>query len=322
MELQISITDLCNYSCIMCMQQAHEGLYDAKDRIIPRLHNGNRGFIDKKVFKKILEDTKYIEFDLLKMQWNGESFIHPGITGLINILREYTNFKRIVFTTNVSVINQKIIEALKTLNINIQFVLSIDSFDQNIYKKIKGIDNIHKVEKNIDLLKKQLPKAIFTFQAIAMNENKHNIKEFIDYIKSKYLIDEIIWDEPLIYKKDSNHIFIKKLGAFNQLKYDEIHKNLFYDLIENKDYIITAWDGKGIRKPCVGPFTTPTFNWDGRMTYCCMDSELELSPGNIIDKSFEKLWNSKNSQQLRNAHLDKNADLYPRCKRCLNLNKI
>ena len=56
MNLQIGLTDLCNYECIMCLQTAHNGLYGKKENKIERLHKDNRGFISLKLFKKILDD--------------------------------------------------------------------------------------------------------------------------------------------------------------------------------------------------------------------------------------------------------------------------
>ncbi|PLX15820.1 MAG: hypothetical protein C0601_12080 [Candidatus Muiribacterium halophilum] len=322
MNLQIGITDLCNLECIMCLQTAHNGLYGKKENKIERLHKDNRGFISENTFKKILQDTSDIEFELLKMQWLGESFIHPGFKELLRILRKYENIKRIVFTTNISKINDDIITEIKKLRSKIHFIFSLDSFDPVVYKKIKGRDLLPNVLNNINRVLSHLPDAIYTFQMILMEENKNDVDRFIKKIKNEHKIKNIFFNESSIYKEENSNILIKRLGAFDQEKFDKLHLKEFLRLTGKtkeeyqKIMHIQKISDKTI---CPAPFRTPTVNWDGTIAPCCMDSFLEMPMGNINKDSFSNIWRGEEYRKLREAHLNHDLKAFPRCLRCSGL---
>ncbi|MFA5479759.1 MAG: radical SAM protein [Candidatus Muiribacteriota bacterium] len=325
MDFQLGITDLCNYKCIMCMQTAHDGLYGSPERKISKLHEDNRGFISLSLIDKVFNELKNIKIRRLKMQWLGESFLHPSICEIIEKVSHYKNFDRIIFTSNMSVLNDNILNSLEKLKNPVQFVFSIDSLENNIYQKIKGTGSSIKILNNIEKLVSRFPDFIYTYQFIVMEENFERLSNYAEILQEKYKISKIIWDEEEIYEQNQYHIFFKRLGAFEQEKYENLHRKLFEKITQKKaseriissDSTFDYNDPK--RPPCKAPFTTPTLNWDGRLTYCCMDSELELCPGNLYNNTFEKLWDGEFSEKLRNIHLKKNAPYPSRCARCGNL---
>lgn len=71
-----------------------------------------------------------------------------------------------------------------------------------------------------------------------------------------------------------------------------------------------------MKRVCSGPWKTPTVNWDGQITVCCRDNKLELSPGNLREKSFDQLWFGKKMDELRLAHVRGNTEKYEICRQC------
>ncbi|MGM0609134.1 MAG: radical SAM/SPASM domain-containing protein [Candidatus Muiribacteriota bacterium] len=325
MELQIGITDMCNMECIMCMQTAHKGLYGSPHIKTPLLHKGNKGFICPEIFKKILSESSLYDFKLLKMQWLGESFIHPQFEKILQILKEYEHFQRIVFTTNLTNIDLNIMRLIKSLKPETQIVVSLDSTETDIYKKVKGRDIYEKVYKNLETVFDFLSDTIFSIQFIIMEENFKSLSNSADFIKKRFNINTCHFDETKIYSEKNNHIFFKRLGAYNQEYYEKMHKDfcINYLNLENKPRIIktdSVFDYNDVnRPPCRAPFETPTFNWNGQMTTCCMDSNLQLSIGNIKDANFKELWNGEKIKLIRKIHKKREFSKLTRCSRCGNL---
>jgi len=69
---------------------------------------------------------------------------------------------------------------------------------------------------------------------------------------------------------------------------------------------------------CAGFWASPTINWNGEVTVCCKDGYLELSAGNITEKSFKELWwNNPLMIERRIQHIRGEGDQIPLCKECL-----
>ncbi len=322
MNLQIGLTDQCDFRCIMCMQTAHKGLYGTVDNKVPPLHDGKKGFINPELFRKILEQTSDIHFDTVKLQWLGESLIHPNIKEIISIFSEYSNYRRVVFTTNLNRISHELLNLISGLQNEVQIVVSLDSVKRDIYEKIKGVRRFANVMSNVEKLL-EYSDIIKTFQAIVMEENLESSRDFLDYFRERG-VEKVLFDEEDIYLSCSDHVYFKRLGAFDQKRADSMHKDIYRRITGQNDNPIkmscaVSDPSDPKRTPCPAPFRTVTFNWDGRLTYCCMDSELELSPGNIRDASFDELWFGDFSERLRQDMVDRRFSDHARCRRCGNL---
>ena len=76
------------------------------------------------------------------------------------------------------------------------------------------------------------------------------------------------------------------------------------------------------RRPCSGPFKTPTIMWDGTLTICCFDGMMNLSLGNLRDKPFRELWYGEEANQIRLCHIKGEFEKvrtrvdFPKCLHC------
>ena len=63
------------------------------------------------------------------------------------------------------------------------------------------------------------------------------------------------------------------------------------------------------------PFTDFTVYPDGTIGICCCDATEKTNLGNIADKTFSEIWQSKLYQILR-QNLSQSRNKYPFCKGC------
>jgi len=107
----------------------------------------------------------------------GEPLVKKDISDIIDIITKQG--MEIIFTTNGLLLNEKNTDKLvkyKNLHINV----SLDTLDKDIYKKIRGVDALELVLKNLKLLKKKYPK--YPLRA-TMTVSKMNAKELIRVFK-------------------------------------------------------------------------------------------------------------------------------------------
>lgn len=66
---------------------------------------------------------------------------------------------------------------------------------------------------------------------------------------------------------------------------------------------------------CIMPFTDFTIYPNGTIGICCCDATEKTNLGNITEKTFTEIWNSKLYQNLR-KNLSQSRNKYPFCKGC------
>jgi radical SAM protein with 4Fe4S-binding SPASM domain len=75
-----------------------------------------------------------------------------------------------------------------------------------------------------------------------------------------------------------------------------------------------------ISKPnvCSCPWKSPVISWNGDVTLCTSDSEMELVVGNVNKESFSKIWwENDNLSNYRNIMISAQDKLKMKCKNCL-----
>ena len=81
---------------------------------------------------------------------------------------------------------------------------------------------------------------------------------------------------------------------------------------ENMDYFV--------RRPCPALWKTPIVNWNGEITTCCFDIDLQMRLGNINEKPLSEIWNSELIVKWRLYHLRGEFNKIKRCSCCHNIN--
>ncbi len=321
----IELTDHCNLNCIMCA-----------NRKAP--HGIPMGFMDFKLYKKILDEVDLSKAWSLELFWLGESLLHPKFDDIMEYtLRALEGTKsHINLHTNGIFVDEK--KAMLFFKFKEKFpwiTFSIDALKQKTYSKIRRGGNVELVNKNLKnfiLLRKkhnfQYPN--INIQFILMEENAHELKEFVDYWMKFYRDNKIVSNDVLYIKRVEVHD-IKKQEKANKL-FDEIIKkhNLYTNYnnqlsirSEDKPKEGVYWFEQPKRRVCAAPFKNPVIRWDGEVTVCCLDDIFLYSMGNLKEKSFDEIWYGKKMDDFRRKHIEGRYDELVakdgslKCKNCI-----
>lgn len=343
MELQIGITDYCNLRCLMCMHTAHEGIYGSKGNKAPPLHGGHLGFMDLNLFKKILDDIKKAPFRLILMHWLGESLLHPQFDSLLHLLAEANDRHRftsgIMLFTNTTLLtpemSDNILPTLNRYQTPFFLVYSLDATTPDTFMNIKRERSFDSVLKNIDhiLNRNYGPWLHHVFRFLVMKENEHEALQFVQYwqnrIKKLGGTTNISFDveRPNNRKQSRFTINLKKVASSDPVADRKRHLRVIEELRKYIKEPLAPYtelgdrlpDDTSPRPPCPAPLRTPVVNWDGQVTVCCPDSEMELAIGSFQDSTFNEMWFGSRARYIRHLHLNGEMNRLPRCARCGNL---
>ncbi|MFH1849553.1 MAG: radical SAM protein [archaeon] len=303
----IELTDRCNLNCIMC-----------SDRKKP--HGIEPGYMDANLFRAIVDelaqDPDHVSFEMF---WLGESLLHPQFDHMIGYLRE--KLKNTDHTANLHTNGTYLrdhADALLSLGTKLPFMtISIDAASQETYSIIrKGnysglLHGIHDFLRARKALRQIHP--IINFQFILMQENHHDVPEFIDYW-SRYLAplsdphcpDKIYLKRVELHdiqkQKQADRLFSKiiadnglyssQMGSIELISRDRDQPGL------NDDY---WFEKKTARRPCAAIWKNPCIRWDGELTMCCFDNLYLYPLGNVRD-GFNSIWDGRQLRQIRAMH--------------------
>jgi len=134
--LRISVTDRCNLRCIYCMPK--EGIECiSHDEILS--------------YEEILRVVKAgasLGIERIKIT-GGEPLVRKGVTSLVRMIKRTTGIKMVTLTTN-GVLFSELGEELAAAGLDgVNF--SLDTLDEQVYKKLTRADALDKVKDGIDM---------------------------------------------------------------------------------------------------------------------------------------------------------------------------
>lgn len=141
LPIQIDITNACNLKCVHCYHPHHK----------------NEGAISLDDWKAILLQYKKLILKMKYRPWvaicGGEPLVSPNLMPILNFIKKDIPGSTIIILTNGTLINEKIIEQLKSFD-KIQFQVSLDGPDALRHDSIRGSGNFDRALNGIDLLQK------------------------------------------------------------------------------------------------------------------------------------------------------------------------
>jgi radical SAM protein with 4Fe4S-binding SPASM domain len=54
-----------------------------------------------------------------------------------------------------------------------------------------------------------------------------------------------------------------------------------------------------IKAPCYMPWYSPFITWDGYVSPCCICTDKQIVFGNVFERPFKEIWNSKKAREFR-----------------------
>lgn len=335
--LQVEPTDLCNLACRMCLPQLDRPR---------RVHGIPGGFMDTGLFRRIFDDLAATDcrFDHVILQWMGDPSLHPDLPELVGIaaarLQGRAQYLRV--DTNGVQLDPARIDALidawlPSRALPLLIVFSLDAVSRSTYARVKGVDALARVQRNIRHLvdrRAQLPgddvRLNLQLQFVLQQDNAHEVGAFVRY-----------WERFLACRQGGprgqrgyDEIMIKRLsvaaGGPGQAAADHLYERATREQgvrpRKGAPCAVEMWEDRpwehdderqdSVRGPCPGAWMTPVIRHDGELTLCCVDVEGRLSLGNLGEHGFRDLWEGPRAQALRLDHVQGRFERHDPCAHC------
>lgn len=263
--LIIDTTILCNNSCYFCWRS------QKLDRLkeVNKIYKDNP-MISFDLYKKIIDDAcQYKSIKWLALSGPmGEPMMHKELEKLTMYAYKKNHFSKISVNTNGLAIDKHDISML--LNSVQDFSISVDSIDPETYGKIHGSPDF-------------LPKVI------------DNIKKCVEYKKQNGAVSTITVRFTENELNIGQYTEFKKF--FEELGVDEINYTKVHSFAGVKPELAS----KSGALNCCHPRNVVNFTFDGELTTCCINWQMEPKFGNIKELPLRKLWmNEKMKSWLKN----------------------
>lgn len=343
-NVQFGITDLCNFRCVMCPQTAEEGLYGAPGRTGPRLHGARRGFMDPDLFRRALAGCEAANFPLgiVSLVWLGEPLLHPAFPDLFGEALDFGErtglLDAVVFNTNGSLFPPELSERLigsfadRAKRTRATATFSLDAATPETYARLKpGADfegtlaNVRGFARAFAARRAEFRMPfVALLQMIVLSENVKEARAFRDLFGGILAAEGIPFDVGC--------------GAFGECPGDApariVYKRAATENQPEMDALLLRAAGElgvappaaaplpgearedAATRPCPAVFEAAVVDWDGGVTPCCADSELELRVGSLAESTLPELYAGPIWSALRRAHATGDLADFPRCRTC------
>ncbi len=286
-SISIEPTTSCNLKCPECPSGLNK---------FSRL----TGNITDEVVNRIIEQfSRYLLY--VTFYFQGEPLIHPKFSEYIKKLKS----ENIIVSTSTNahfLTKEKAIELIYSgLD---RLIISLDGTDSETYLKYrKGGDFNLVIEniKNFVYLKKEKksPTPLVELQFIVFKHNEHQINE-IKALGKSLGVDKVSIKTAQLYEfEDGNELMP---GLVKYSRYQEFEDGKFR--IKSK-----------LPNHCHRSWTANVITWDGNIVPCCFDKDAEHRFGNIMEKDYSQIINSKEYKAfLQQIHNDRSKiDI---CRNC------
>lgn len=183
--LQIEVTNRCNFNCQVCMRQTWKA--EPLDMALG-------------LYKKIAEEY-FSRLKRLVLYGVGEPFLNPNMVEMLKIAREHLpKESQIITSTNGSLIGERLADKIfREIRID-SISFSIDTINESILKRIRGISEPAAVTRNFRHIAKLKEKANREFklgiEAVIMEDNfkdlpslvKNSAENNVDYIIVSHVV--------------------------------------------------------------------------------------------------------------------------------------
>jgi len=250
------------------------------DKSFSNNKSGHMGFMEFTLFQKLIDEIEG-KVPAITFASRGEPTLNKQLEKFLEYVKD--KFINIKINTNLSTMNETLANQIFKNNVN-TLVISADTSEKESYEKIRVKGKFEKLLNNIAILKKVKKnfkdcKTIIRVSGVRINENQS------------------ITDMTRIYSDICDSISYVKY-----VPWESSYNNPIND----------------IQKPC-SDLWRRTFIWyDGKCNPCDYDYKSFLSKYSIKNESLKNIWNAKDYNEIRKAHLNKNRKKIFPCNRCPN----
>ena len=322
--LVMELTNRCNLACVHCAvsDQSHA-------------HYDQKGHLDPQIASKVFADLAKVgaKFDSFILFWWGEPLLHPHFLWIyqtaLRMAVKHQIFGKIEVHTNAVLLSQtKIAGLLNNCSVPQVIHFSLDAATRETYNKIKGRDKLDDAVSNAKsfYLQKQQrqakwPRAIL--QYIVGSNNQHEVSPFRSSWEAFFSAHKISHRCAAGHVPNGEDavIFFRQLDCptpEKQMQENEIFRNSMS--AEKIQLASDSWSSEAISaenlQPCSGFWKSPVIDWNGMLTTCTRDNELENVIGSLAVSSFSDLWWGSTMKDRRQKVRCGNYDDLSLCSSC------
>lgn len=276
-SVYVELTNYCNLNCRMCFSRERP-----------------RGYMDLRLFRKIIEELQEMDIQSLALHYGGESLLHPNFVEMLDYVALKRRKYRLGFSTNGMLLTEEISDQLVKCRVD-WINISLEGFAKtNDFIRLGCSYDV--VEKNINILlekRKTYNKPVVSINMTYINQSFDEINAFVKYCIEKV---EFISLNPCLTE---------------ELKIVDL--NSYYEIVEK----FCGYD-KGIKERsfCRSPFGVIAILWDGTVTACCHDLKGLNRLGNVNEEGIKQIWKGSNFKRLRFSCIKHNFDPEHICYNC------
>lgn len=279
-NVDLELSSQCNLRCPMC-----HTLYIEYPSYLAYKRGDPSKFMPLETFTKAVDEAvQYRDFAAIKLNFRGESTLHPEIDGFVRYARD-RGVLDILLNTNGNYpleLNERLVDAGLT-----EIAFSLDAIDPKTYPKVRVGGDFYLAMSNV----------------FVMFRYRDRIRVRVSFVRQKANFQE-------------TEAFVR---FWESMGVDKITVNDCYNPAElmKKDLAVVKY-----RKP--EKFTCPQLWQrllvmdNGDVYPCCMAFEgpEELRLGNIRDGALKAMWNGEKLERLREIHRRGDYQSLPPCSRC------
>jgi radical SAM protein with 4Fe4S-binding SPASM domain len=262
-KIMIETTNNCNFNC--CTFCAHNQM------------ERKRGFINFKLFKKIVQEAADFGFKKIDMRVYGEPLVDIKLEEKAKFAKD-KGFQRIMINTNGEILTKTRFESLIRSGFNeISFSIS----PKREFEKTRPGKSFDKIWQNLkDVSTSKFKDAITIWVVVTEGTLSEELEQF---------------------DKDVRLLGYKNINYTPQTRHSANINNETASIIENK-------------VNCFALFRIITVFCDGSLALCPSDYNNKIKLGNLQDNSLAELINSEQLKKIRHNHVNMNyLDLCQRC---------
>jgi MoaA/NifB/PqqE/SkfB family radical SAM enzyme len=248
------------------------------------------GYISRELFESCVDQFSEMKLEVLNLEFAGESLLHPDFADFLKFAiqkRDQGGIGSVGLTDNGMLFNQSIANLFISLQVDwVNF--SLDGIGQ-INDSIRLGSKYSVIEKNIKYLieargSAKRPVVLLNMVDTGKTEDEklEFYREWINLVDGIELLPSILPDNTWENRDSpSQNIRIAPPPAF-----------------------------------CHYPLDTIIICWDGKVTGCCFDTNIDMALGDASKESIKQIWGGLKFQQLRKAVLTKTFPLDSPCYKC------
>lgn len=275
--LNVEVTNVCNLDCIMC--PAHS---------VKR----PKGMMDLDLYKDVLAEAVEMGIRQIGLHTVGESILHPRIAEFVSVSKAtglYTYMDVNGNRVRPGLAREIVAAGLDSLK------FSIDAHEPGLYARIRRGGDLGKVMDNLkafDAARKELNPSMRLYALYIISSlNEPYVEDFMNLVRP--FVDEV--EVSLVLNQGEQFDGYEGLVSPRLRELMDRHRK---------------------PKPCPNPFRRITVSWDGWLTACCIDFELQMAYAKYEKGRLREAWESQPLERMRQGMLDMDFAAMPMCANC------